>query len=92
MLSACRKKFVVGLLSFKGIVCLMVVILSIQQLAQEYKVVQENLDEVTARFMLAQELIGEKESDIKAMKAKIEELEERASTIPVLQQQVLCNR
>ena len=66
----------------------MVVILSIQQLAQEYKVVQENLDEVTARFMSAEELIGEKESDIKAMEAKIEELEERASTIPVLQQQV----
>ena len=64
----------------------MVVIASVQQLAQEYKVVQENLDEVMARFMSAEEVVGEKESDIKAMKAKIEELEEKLSTIPELQQ------
>jgi chromosome segregation ATPase len=58
-----------------------------EQLMQECKHARENLDQVTARYMSAEELIEEKESDMKEMEVKIRQLEETASTVPILQQQ-----
>ena len=81
-------KFVIGLLSFDCTVCLILAIVSVQQLAKECKIIRENLDQVTARFMSSEELIEEKVAEIKEMEAKIRQLEETASTVPVLQQQV----
>jgi hypothetical protein len=66
-----------------------------QQLAQDCQILQERLDEVTVQYMSLEDVIEEKESLIKMMRAKVKELEERASTISVLQYQVtfaLCNR
>jgi chromosome segregation ATPase len=58
-----------------------------EQLAQDCQILQERLDEVTVQYMSLEDVIEEKESLIKMMRAKVKELEERASTISVLQYQ-----